>query len=63
MACSKAATGVFSAALSQVFQAFGDGRLEVVPVAGRLPHIEQPDATFAHIAARMEERAPLVAYE
>ncbi|MEV6736793.1 alpha/beta hydrolase [Streptomyces sp. NPDC051104] len=44
-------------------EAFGDGRLEVIPKAGHLPHIEQPDATFAHIAAHMEGRAPLVAHE
>ncbi|MFF3907314.1 alpha/beta fold hydrolase [Streptomyces sp. NPDC001848] len=44
-------------------EAFGDGRLEVVPEAGHLPHIEQPDATFAHIAAYMEGRAPLVVHE
>jgi pimeloyl-ACP methyl ester carboxylesterase len=31
--------------------AFGDGRLEVVPKAGHLPQIEQPDATFALIDA------------
>ncbi|GHJ99168.1 hypothetical protein SY2F82_09660 [Streptomyces sp. Y2F8-2] len=36
--------------------AFGDGRLEVIPEAGHLPQIEQPDATFAHIAAHMEGR-------
>jgi pimeloyl-ACP methyl ester carboxylesterase len=29
--------------------AFGDGRLEVIPRAGHLPQIEQPDATFALI--------------
>ncbi|MEU0029147.1 alpha/beta hydrolase [Streptomyces sp. NPDC006335] len=29
--------------------AFGDGRLEVIPKAGHLPQIEQPDATFALI--------------
>jgi pimeloyl-ACP methyl ester carboxylesterase len=29
--------------------AFGDGRLEVIPEAGHLPQIEQPDATFALI--------------
>ena len=31
--------------------AFGDGRLEVIPEAGHLPQIEQPDATFALIDA------------
>ncbi|MFI0508623.1 alpha/beta fold hydrolase [Streptomyces sp. WSLK1-5] len=30
-------------------EAFGDGRLEVVPEAGHLPQIERPDATFALI--------------
>lgn len=30
-------------------EAFGDGRLEVIPKAGHLPQIEQPDATFALI--------------
>ncbi|MET7689556.1 alpha/beta hydrolase [Streptomyces sp. NPDC005483] len=29
--------------------AFGDGRLEVIPKAGHLPQIEQPEATFALI--------------
>jgi pimeloyl-ACP methyl ester carboxylesterase len=29
--------------------AFSDGRLEVIPEAGHLPQIEQPDATFALI--------------
>ncbi|WP_051459144.1 alpha/beta fold hydrolase [Microbispora sp. ATCC PTA-5024] len=29
--------------------AFGNGRLEVIPEAGHLPHIEQPAATFAAI--------------
>jgi len=33
--------------------AFGDGRLEVVPEAGHLPQIEQPDATFALIDAHL----------
>ncbi|MFF1924025.1 alpha/beta fold hydrolase [Streptomyces sp. NPDC058221] len=28
-------------------EAFGDGRLEVIPKAGHLPQIEQPEATFA----------------
>ncbi|MFJ9727030.1 alpha/beta fold hydrolase [Streptomyces sp. NPDC101209] len=32
-------------------KAFGNGRLEVVPEAGHLPHVEQPDATFALIDA------------
>lgn len=29
--------------------AFGNGRLQVIPEAGHLPQIEQPEATFAHI--------------
>jgi pimeloyl-ACP methyl ester carboxylesterase len=44
-------------------EAFGDGRLEVIPEAGHLPHIEQPDATFARIAAHMEGRTPLAVHE
>ncbi|MFI8227317.1 alpha/beta fold hydrolase [Streptomyces sp. NPDC085900] len=32
-------------------KAFGNGRLEVVPEAGHLPHVEQPDATFSLIDA------------
>ena len=35
--------------------AFGDGRLEVVPKAGHLPQIEQPDATFALIDAYLRQ--------
>lgn len=31
--------------------AFGDGRLQVIPEAGHLPQIEQPEATFALIDA------------
>ncbi len=31
--------------------AFGDARLEVIPKAGHLPQIEQPEATFAMIDA------------
>ncbi|MEU7058022.1 alpha/beta hydrolase [Streptomyces sp. NPDC046197] len=34
-------------------RAFADGRLEVVPEAGHLPHIEQPEATFALIDAHL----------
>ncbi|MET7738286.1 alpha/beta hydrolase [Streptomyces sp. NPDC005402] len=33
--------------------AFGNGRLEVIPEAGHLPQIEQPDATFALIDAHL----------
>ncbi|MFF7640718.1 alpha/beta fold hydrolase [Streptomyces canus] len=33
--------------------AFGDGRFEVIPKAGHLPQIEQPDATFALIDAHL----------
>lgn len=38
--------------------AFGDGRIEVIPEAGHLPHIEQPDATFALIDAYLRQTAP-----
>ncbi|MFI5643302.1 alpha/beta fold hydrolase [Kitasatospora sp. NPDC051705] len=34
--------------------AFGNGRLEVVPEAGHLPHVEQPEATFALIDAHLQ---------
>ncbi|MEU3465713.1 alpha/beta hydrolase [Streptomyces sp. NPDC006733] len=37
--------------------AFGDGRLQVVPEAGHLPHIEQPEATFALIDAYVRAKA------
>ncbi|MFJ4199631.1 alpha/beta fold hydrolase [Streptomyces sviceus] len=33
--------------------AFGNGRLEVIPEAGHLPQIEQPDATFALVDAHL----------
>ncbi|MYT10427.1 MULTISPECIES: alpha/beta hydrolase [Streptomyces] len=33
--------------------AFGNGRLEVIPKAGHLPQIEQPDATFARVDAHL----------
>ncbi|MET8076884.1 alpha/beta hydrolase [Streptomyces sp. NPDC005303] len=33
--------------------AFGNGRLEVIPEAGHLPHIERPDATLALIDAHL----------
>ncbi|MDX3247429.1 alpha/beta fold hydrolase, partial [Streptomyces sp. ME18-1-4] len=33
--------------------AFADGRLQVVPEAGHLPHIEQPEATFALLDAHL----------
>lgn len=33
--------------------AFGNGRLEVIPEAGHLPQIEQPEATFALIDAHL----------
>jgi pimeloyl-ACP methyl ester carboxylesterase len=34
-------------------KAFGNGRLEIIPEAGHLPQIEQPDATFAAIDAHL----------
>jgi pimeloyl-ACP methyl ester carboxylesterase len=37
--------------------AFGKARLEVVPEAGHLPHIEQPAATFALLDAYLRETA------
>ncbi|MGW3033245.1 alpha/beta fold hydrolase [Streptomyces sp. NPDC001178] len=37
--------------------AFGDGRLEVVPKAGHLPHIEQPEATLALIDEHLRRTA------
>lgn len=33
--------------------AFADARFEVVPEAGHLPHLEQPEATYALIDARL----------
>jgi pimeloyl-ACP methyl ester carboxylesterase len=33
--------------------AFGDGRIEVLPKAGHLPQIEQPDATLALVDAHL----------
>ncbi|MGI5455198.1 alpha/beta fold hydrolase [Streptomyces sp. CA-249302] len=41
--------------------AFADGHLELVPKAGHLPHVEQPEATFALIdehARRTSSRHP-----
>lgn len=35
--------------------AFGNGRLEIIPKAGHLPHIEQPEATFDLIDAHLRE--------
>jgi pimeloyl-ACP methyl ester carboxylesterase len=40
------ATPAYGAAYAS---AFTDGRLETIPEAGHLPHIEQPEATFAAI--------------
>ncbi|MEU1474433.1 alpha/beta fold hydrolase [Streptomyces sp. NPDC005760] len=34
-------------------EAFGNGRLEVIPEAGHLPQLEQPEATFALIDAHL----------
>ncbi|WP_328290887.1 alpha/beta fold hydrolase [Nocardia aurantiaca] len=33
--------------------AFGDARLEIISEAGHLPHMEQPEATFAHLDAHL----------
>jgi pimeloyl-ACP methyl ester carboxylesterase len=41
--------------------AFGDGRLEVIPKAGHLPQIEQPEATFALIDAHLRQTGARVA--
>ncbi|MET7478166.1 alpha/beta fold hydrolase [Streptomyces sp. NPDC005648] len=40
-------------------KAFGDGRLEVVPEAGHLPHIERPEATYDLIDTHLRRTAPL----
>ncbi|MEH0577201.1 alpha/beta fold hydrolase [Streptomyces sp. B21-108] len=41
-------------------EAFADGRLQIVPEAGHLPHIEQPEATFALLDAHLRTTgAPL----
>ncbi|GAA1974992.1 alpha/beta hydrolase [Amycolatopsis minnesotensis] len=37
--------------------AFGDGRFQVIPEAGHLPHIERPEATFAAIDAHLARTA------
>ncbi|WP_406349961.1 alpha/beta hydrolase [Streptomyces sp. NBC_01597] len=37
--------------------AFGNGRLEVIPKAGHLPQIEQPEATFSLIDAHLRRTA------
>ncbi|MEU6145221.1 alpha/beta fold hydrolase [Streptomyces sp. NPDC047081] len=37
--------------------AFADGHVELVPKAGHLPHIEQPEATFALIDAHLRRTA------
>ncbi|MXM64114.1 alpha/beta fold hydrolase [Streptomyces sp. HUCO-GS316] len=39
--------------------AFADGRLEVVPEAGHLPHIEQPEASFALIDSHLRRTGTL----
>ncbi|MEU9121126.1 alpha/beta hydrolase [Streptomyces sp. NPDC048506] len=36
-------------------EAFADGRLDVIPRAGHLPHIEQPAATFAALDSYLAE--------
>ena len=41
--------------------AFGNGRFEVIPEAGHLPQIEQPDATFALIDAHLRRTDALPA--
>lgn len=35
--------------------AFGNGRLEVIPEAGHLPQIERPEATYALIDAHLRQ--------
>ncbi|MFC4078456.1 alpha/beta fold hydrolase [Amycolatopsis samaneae] len=42
-------------------EAFGDGRFEVIADAGHLPHIEQPEATFALLDSYLRETAGVVA--
>ncbi|MFE2144472.1 alpha/beta fold hydrolase, partial [Streptomyces sp. NPDC059456] len=37
--------------------AFGNGRLHVIPGAGHLPQVEQPESTFAVIDAFLRETA------
>jgi pimeloyl-ACP methyl ester carboxylesterase len=37
--------------------AFGNGRLEIIPKAGHLPHIEQPEATLGLIENHLRETA------
>lgn len=37
--------------------AFGNGRFEIVPEAGHLPHIERPEAAFALIDAHLHRTA------
>ncbi|WP_405015623.1 alpha/beta fold hydrolase [Kitasatospora sp. NBC_01539] len=34
-------------------EAFGNGRIEIIPEAGHLPQIEQPEATFALVDAHL----------
>lgn len=49
-ASDRIATPAYGAAYAA---AFGNARLEIVPEAGHLPHLEQPEATFALIDAHL----------
>jgi pimeloyl-ACP methyl ester carboxylesterase len=53
-ASDRVVTPAYGAAYAE---AFPNGRLEVVPEAGHLPHIERPEATFALIDAFAAQNA------